>query len=388
MGRKRNLAPTVSTHRGQVRVRWTSDTGRHEVLLGPADDPAAWKAAHAKLLARLAADPNYSPAGLPPGEYLVAELARDYLAGTAVPAGTHKESVRRSLRVLCDAHAETPAAGFGPVEFADWRDALCRQTRADGEPVYTAATIRKYMGNVRRCWRWGVERGRLPASTWHALVAVKNPRAADARESRPVPPADDAAVEAILPLLRPPVAAMVRLQRLTGMRPGELFRLTPAQVLTGGKHTLPGAGAVDLDAEGVWVYLPGKHKNKGKGKNRWVPLGPAARAVLAPYLDRGPDVPCFSPKEAVPEMAGKGERPPGGAYCRQAYLNAVQRACDRAKVGRFTPYSIRHAFANQIDSSHGLDCVRHSLGHSSAQTSTRYAKVSFKTAARVAREVG
>lgn len=175
---------------------------------------------------------------------------------------------------------------------------------------------------------------------------------------------------------------------------------------------LPEVGAVDLDVEGVWVYLPDLHKTLHKGKSRWVPLGPQARDVLAPYLDRGPDLPCFSPKESkaagIAARAAARQTPrypshqkrnqakrldapkraPGDRYTRQSYLTAVQRACDKAQVARWSPYQLRHARGTEVDEKLGLDAARHALGHDSAQTTTRYAKVSFKTAAKVARELG
>jgi hypothetical protein len=43
-----------------------------------------------------------------------------------------------------------------------------------------------------------------------------------ARETDPVTPPPEGHVEAALPFLRPPVAAMVKLQLYTGMRPGEV----------------------------------------------------------------------------------------------------------------------------------------------------------------------
>lgn len=43
-------------------------------------------------------------------------------------------------------------------------------------------------------------------------------------------PVDDAHVDAILPLVSTPVAAMIQLQRLTGMRPGEVVQLRPGDI--------------------------------------------------------------------------------------------------------------------------------------------------------------
>ena len=53
--------------------------------------------------------------------------------------------------------------------------------------------------------------------------------------------------------------AILRVQLLTGMRPGELCRLTPGQL--------------DRTAD-VWVYAPAGHKNRHRGKRRAVDVGP------------------------------------------------------------------------------------------------------------------
>ena len=95
----------------------------------------------------------------------------------------------------------------------------------------------------------------MPPGVYHGLLSVdglKCGRTA-ARERPPAKPVPDAHVEAPLPHLGPQVAAVVRVQRLTGKCPG------------------------DIDRTGqVWVYRPEKHKNKWRGQDRSVPPGPQA----------------------------------------------------------------------------------------------------------------
>ena len=69
----------------------------------------------------------------------------------------------------------------------------------------------------------------------------------------------------MLPLLPEPVAAMVELQLLTGMRPGEVVLMRMS----------------DVDRSGdVWLYTPEEHKNAWRGKERKVYLGPKAQEIL------------------------------------------------------------------------------------------------------------
>ena len=64
----------------------------------------------------------------------------------------------------------------------------------------------------------------IPPSVHHGLKAVSGLRRgrADVRESEPVRPVPDAFVDAIRPHVSRQVWAMVELQRLSGMRPGEV----------------------------------------------------------------------------------------------------------------------------------------------------------------------
>ena len=67
----------------------------------------------------------------------------------------------------------------------------------------------------------------------------------EARETDPVGPVPAAHIDAVLPLLRQVVADMVHFQRLTGCRPGEVIRITPA----------------DADRSGeVWTISLADHK--------------------------------------------------------------------------------------------------------------------------------
>ena len=93
-------------------------------------------------------------------------------------------------------------------------------------------------------------------------------------------------VNATLPYLTPTVRAMVELQRATGMRPGEVRYMTPAEIDRSGP---------------VWVYRPRSHKTAYRGRVRFVWLGPRGQAILAPLLDVGPDSdnPLFSPVRRV-----------------------------------------------------------------------------------------
>ena len=89
--------------------------------------------------------------------------------------------------------------------------------------------------------------------------------------------------------LRRPVRALVKLQLLTGARPGELLELRACDI--------------ELDgAESVWRYRPEALKNTFRDRERVIHFGPRSQRILRQFLsDRPTDAYVFSPKEAEVE---------------------------------------------------------------------------------------
>jgi integrase len=201
---------------------------------------------------------------------------------------------------------------------------------------------------------------------------------------------DDASIEAALPFMAPPVRAMVRLQRLTGCRPGEVIALRPVDVYQSGD---------------VWCYKPQSHKTEHHGTERRIFLGPRAQEFLIPWLDRAPTMYCFSPKEA--EQARRaalhvsrktpphhGNRPgtnrvkeptrvAGDQYTADSYRRAIERACKWAKVEKWNPNQLRHTRATELRRLHGLDAAQVVLGHSEAFVTQIYAERDFRYAEEI-----
>ncbi len=149
-------------------------------------------------------------------------------------------NIKAAIRFLKDWHGKTLVSEFGPLALQAVRQ---RMIEADHSRGYVNAQI----GRIKRMFKWGVAEELVPPAVHQGLMAVTGLRQgrSEARESEPVMPVDDAIVEATLTALSPVVADMVRLQRLSGMRPAEVCQLQP----------------VDIDREGdVWLYRPASHK--------------------------------------------------------------------------------------------------------------------------------
>src|SRR5690606_34858991 len=103
------------------------------------------------------------------------------------------------------------------------------------------------VNRIRRMFRWGVENELVPSSILHALQAIsalKRGRS-EARETKPVQPVPDDRIDAVVAAVSRQVAAMIQLQRLTGMRPNEVMNMR----------------LCDIEREGeTWLYTPFSHK--------------------------------------------------------------------------------------------------------------------------------
>lgn len=133
--------------------------------------------------------------------------------------------VQAALRFIVKNHRDLPASKFSPRSLKAVREEMI-------EAGLARTTINALVTRIRRMYRWAVgeeivdERLRV----LEKLKAVPDLRAdsGEARETAPVKPAPDSFVDSIKPHVRPAVWALVELQRVTGMRPGEvLIRFFP-----------------------------------------------------------------------------------------------------------------------------------------------------------------
>ncbi|MHC4339606.1 MAG: tyrosine-type recombinase/integrase [Planctomycetota bacterium] len=310
--------------------------------------------------------------------------ARSYYVkdGKPSPEQFHLKSVVKVVRRL---YGRTLAEEFGPLALKSCREelvlrGLCRRT------------INQHVGRVKRMFRWAVAEELVPASVLLGLQSVEGLRRgrSDAREGRKVCPVPEEHIEAVLPHLSAAVRAMVELQCLTGMRPGEVI------IMRGS----------DLDCTNLpWAYRPSRHKTEHHGHERVVYLGPRARDVLAPFLEDGRDGYLFSPREAEEArnakrtMANRGNhtrrprkadrrRPWREHYDSSTYRRAIQRACKKAVVPSWHPHQLRHNAATRLREEFGIEAARVVLGHRSAAVTEIYAELDRDTAARVMAQVG
>lgn len=297
-------------------------------------------------------------------------------------------NIKDSFRPLHRIYGATPAAEFGPKRLKTVREDMIAAGLARG-------VINQRVGRIVRAFKWAGSEEFVPASVYHALrtvMGLQKGRTA-ARETAPVLPVSDADVEAIRPHVAPQVWAMVQLQRLSGMRPGEVV----------------GMRTGDLDTSGrVWSYRPAGHKMEHRGRERVVVLGPKAQGVLTPWLRPNPDETLFRPCDAdarhkaelrrhrktrvQPSQRDRSKpgarRKPGVSYSTKSYGIAIRRGCQLAGVPVWSPNRLRHTAATELRREFGIDVAQAVLGHASPTTTLIYAEVDLARASDAMLRIG
>jgi integrase len=245
-------------------------------------------------------------------------------------------NMKDALKPVRKLYGHTLAQSFGPLALRAVRDAMVKSGLA-------RSTTNARINRIRRVFRWAVSVELIPAAVDQALQTVQGLQKGrtEAHETDPIHPVPMEDVEATLPHLPRPVAAMVRLQLLTGCRLGEI-------VVMRGCDLFPG--------EPTWEYRPARHKNEWRGQARAIPLGPRAQEIVKAFLKPDTMAYLFAPADAVEEMRNrrretrKTRRTPSELnrlartakrrarrgetiapqYDRRTYRQAVVRGCDRA----------------------------------------------------------
>ncbi|MCL2648466.1 MAG: site-specific integrase [Phycisphaerales bacterium] len=349
-----------------------------------------------------------------------------YVKDGGEPTG-EQQAIRYSLRPLVKLYGDESASEFGPRKLKAVRQAMIGADLA-------RTLINKRINRIRHVFKWGVENEMVSPVVLDALRAVaplKQGRC-EVRESEPVKPVEQELVNAVEPFVASQVWAMIRLQLLTAMRPGEVVTMRRGELDRSGK---------------VWVYTPPAHKTAHRGHRRRIYLGPQAQATVLPFLARPDDAYLFSPieaeKERRAEQAGgdatapdggnriassNKNRPPksartiGQRYTRDSYRRAITRGCDWAfpPVGdlakkadetqtqyesRLTPeqsdqlkawqdahhwhpHQLRHNTATFLRQEFGVEAARLILGHRSVAVTELYAELDHAKAVEIIAKVG
>jgi integrase len=346
--------------------------------------------------------------------------ARTYYVDVVGNPNTEYKNYATVMQRLGTAYGRTLACEFGPLRLKAFRQSLI-------ERRLSRTHVNHSINRVRHIFKWAVENELVPASVIDALRCVAGLRygKSDVKETEPVRPVPDARVNAVLPHVSPQVKAMIELQRVTGMRSGEVCRMRGCDLNTSGN---------------VWTYTPASHKTMYRGHSRIVYLGPKAKEILGHWLRSNTQEYLFQPREAeefrrqVQQARRKtplscGNRPgsnrrrrpaksPGYHFTSGSYGRAIRVGCELAfgmpqelrrpakgetpeqKLERqrlavewraentWHPHQLRHNAATYFRREHGLEVARVLLGHKHAAITEVYAEADRARAVEVAARIG
>jgi integrase len=279
-----------------------------------------------------------------------AECKRRYSKGKGKLGGA--QNWRPIIRILREQHGEERAEDLGPVKLRKLLEA------AAVEHGWSLGYTRMQLSRVKQIFKWAAA-GELVTVTAYQRLDVVEIR--HGRKTKAIPPVDDALVEQTLPHLTSMIADMVRLQRFTGMRPGELVMMQPDEVDRSGE---------------IWIYVPDHHKTEHHGKDRTIYLGPKAQAILAPWLLK------CSTEYVFPTRRSQH-------YTSDSYRQVIHRACKLHGLTKWSPNQVRKATATSVRKALDVESAASLLGHSSSVvTQDHYATHDKQRAIEAAKLLG
>lgn len=235
------------------------------------------------------------------------------------PDGTKTQEIseyRQAFKPLRRLYGPKLAKDFGPLALKAVRKKMV-------EAGWARSLINRRIGRIRRAFKWAASEQLVPDAVYQSLntVAGLQKGRADAPETEPVKPVVWRHVRATMPFLRPNIIGMIRVQRLTGMRPGEVCCLRPADIDT---------------SKRVWVFRPPYSKMSYKGQEREVMIGPRAQAVLRAFAPDSPTDYYFSPRRSVEqfhaERAAKRKTPRYASHMKRDTSGRKEESEARGEV--------------------------------------------------------
>lgn len=316
---------------------------------------------------------------------------KHYRHADGTPTGEF-DNLRHALRPLRELYGSTPVRTFGPlalraVQQEMIRAGLCR------------TTINARIRRIRHAFKWATSVELIPTPVAQALATVPPllRGRCDAPESVGVQPVDWSVVDATLPHLTRPVAAMVQVMRYSNCRAEDVVIMRGQDLIKKGE---------------LLEYRPAHHKNAWReaacpSHQRVILMGARCQDVLRPFLHRDRAAFVFSPRDALAEhVARRGllrkTRPtpselrkrkalptcvPGERYTVNTFQQAVRRACRRAQVQAWSVLQVRHTRGTEVRERYGLEGAAASLGNT-IEAAQIYAERNRELARRIACELG
>ncbi|MCH2212045.1 MAG: tyrosine-type recombinase/integrase [Fuerstiella sp.] len=280
----------------------------------------------------------------------------EYVDVDGEPTG-EADNFKYALRSLTNYFHGVRVIDFGPKKLKELRDRLVDEGLAQG-------TINSRIRRIKQVIEWGVSEEYVSVNHFQALRTVKGLRAGrtKAKPPTPKPKVEIEHVEAVQRHVTSPVWGLIQFMLLTGCRPSEACALRWSKIDTSGQN---------------WVYQPQKHKTSHRGKNRSVIIGPRCQKLLNSFREHSRSDYVFDPQVGLEEFVRKEygdqakSRKVGEFYTKDSLYTAIQKACDKAEIPRWSPGQLRKTRATQARQQADLETAQQILGHSSKTTTER-----------------
>jgi integrase len=375
---------------GQARIR---HAGRDIYLgkFGSKESISKYQQFLATLVSGIQAAP---PTSAGPVKYTIWELVdshRRWAEQRYVKNGKPTTSLRLfklSLSVVLQMFGDRYTNDFGPSCLIQCRASMVQKG-------WSQRSINQQVSRIRAVWKWGVSREMVRPETLVALQSVPFLRRGEdgARVCTPVSPVPQEHIDAVRVLVTPAVRAMIDLQLLTAMRPGEVLQMRTCDIR-------PSFG-------GIWIYIPSSHKTEHRGRCRQILLGPKAQQLLTAWMrPENPEGFLFSPVESMEwryrrqreqatgriRKASRRKTNPRKAararYSTDTYNAAIWRACRKSSIPVWGPNRLRHNAATTIRREADAETARIVLGHSSLDITEIYAERDTSRASKIMARIG
>ena len=161
--------------------------------------------------------------------------------------------MKDAIRQLTELFGDAKVGEIGPSRLKVVREAMINSGLSRN-------VVNARINRIRRVFKWGVENELVEPSVLQALQAVAPLKKGqtEAHETPDVKPVLQEHIDKVKATISPQVRAMIDVQLLTGMRPGELVIMRPC----------------DLDKnKPIWLYRPSSHKTEHHGLSREIFIG-------------------------------------------------------------------------------------------------------------------
>lgn len=317
-----------------------------------------------------------------------------------VPLAQEHGEMRRALALLLELYGDELAEEVGPKSLKVVREVMI-------ERDYARSHINKTISRIKRFFRWACSEELIDAGHYYKLLSLPGLQRNElgARESVKIGPACPRSVQVVLNYLSPTVGAMVQIQYLCGMRPGEVCIMRECDIEV---------------RDGIWWYAPQQHKNEWRGHSLIKAIPRSAQKILTKFMG-GQGEYLFRPNDSVkwaqsqvvkkerktpryPSEVVRVEREkiltkrrvkmkaPGKYYLRRSYSSAVKRGVDNAiaageEITPFTPNQLRHLILTFVTEHLNQESAQLYAGHEKLETTSIYVEKQRRELERVANQL-